>query len=157
MVLATAAGSEFITPTQHDAQLAAESLRQLEPLLNTDESTLELTITNVDGPVHIVLPRAALKAFTQMMSTMAEGNAFTVIPVHAALSTKQAADILNVSRPFLIGLLEQKAIPFHMVGSHRRVLLRDLMDYRAKIDKRRAECLNELARISQEDEMGYGP
>jgi len=86
---------------------------------------------------------------------MAQGNAVTIIPVHAELTTQQAAEILNVSRPFVIKLIEERTLPCKMVGTHRRVLFSDLMNYKRKMDADRLKVLEELAAQAQELGMGY--
>ena len=85
-----------------------------------------------------------------MLTQMAQGNAVTLIPIHAELTTQQAADILNVSRPFLVEQLEKNAIPYRKVGTHRRILFKDLMDYKANMDRNRLKALEELSAQGQE-------
>ena len=72
-----------------------------------------------------------------------------VVPVHAELTTQEAANILNVSRPHMVKLLEEGKLPFHKTGRHRRVLFADLMQYKAQREKESNEALQELADISQ--------
>jgi excisionase family DNA binding protein len=91
----------------------------------------------------------------EILNQMAQGNAVTIIPIHAELTTQQAADVLNVSRPFVIKLIEDKALPCKMVGTHRRVLFSDLMAYKRAIDAERLKVLDELAAQAQELGMGY--
>ena len=79
----------------------------------------------------------------------------TLIPVHAELTTQQAADILNVSRPFLIEQLEKGVIPYRKVGTHRRVMFEDLMEYKQTMDHNRLKALEELSVIDQELGLGY--
>ena len=86
---------------------------------------------------------------------MSRGNAISLIPYHQEISTQEAANLLNVSRPFLVGLLEQNKIPFRKVGAHRRLLLQDLLDYKELIEQSRSQTLDELARLSQDEGMGY--
>jgi len=86
---------------------------------------------------------------------MAMGNAVTLIPIHAELTTQEAANILNVSRPFLIKLLEKNSIPHHKVGRNRRVKLIDLLEFKESFDKTSNESLDELTQQAQELDMGY--
>ena len=86
---------------------------------------------------------------------MATGRGVTLIPEDAELTTVESADILNVSRPYLIGLLENGDIPFRKVGAHRRVRLEDVMSYKEKVDQERESVLDELVEDAQDQNMGY--
>ena len=90
-----------------------------------------------------------------ILEAMAAGQGITVIPQNAELTTVQAAEVLNVSRPFLIKLLDQEKIPHRKVGRHRRVLMEDVMNYKAAIDAQREAILDRLAAEAQEQGMGY--
>ena len=86
---------------------------------------------------------------------MAKGNAVTLIPVRAELTTQQAADILNLSRPFLVEQLEKNVIPYRKVGTHRRILFKDLMQYKEAMDRNRLKAPDELTAQAQELGIGY--
>ena len=91
-----------------------------------------------------------------ILEAMAAGQGVTIIPENAELTTVQAADVLNVSRPFLIKLLDEQKIPHRKVGKHRRIRMEDVMAYKASIDAQRESVLDQLATEAQERDMGYG-
>jgi excisionase family DNA binding protein len=153
---------ETVTPTAADTELAKDSSRQLSKLLGKQHDTgkqfsnFQLRVQTVNEPEEVVvIPVSALRLLTDILTQMARGNAVTLIPVHAELTTQQAADILNVSRPFLIGLIDDDKIPYRKVGTHRRIRFEDLMAYKQDVDRQRLQALEELAREAQELDMGY--
>lgn len=101
----------------------------------------------------INIPISVLTFMQAIVDILAHGNALTLIPMEQQLTTQQAADLLNVSRPFLIKLLERGEIPYEKIGTHRRVLMADLISYKQQRDRKRRQKLNELTELSQELEM----
>lgn len=108
-----------------------------------------------DGSVHLELPTKVFKLLRVILANMAEGKSISLIPSETELSTQQAADILGVSRPHLVKLLESGKIPFKKVGKHRRMLLEDLIKYLRVFQLEREKALQELADQAQELDMGY--
>jgi excisionase family DNA binding protein len=144
---------EAVTPSEAEAELAKESGRKLSPY---QKKNLRLRIPANGRAEQIVeLPASAVKLLVRILAEMAEGNAITLIPIHAELTTQQAAELLSVSRPFFVKLLEENQIPFRKVGTHRRVLFSDLMRYKRTLDEARAKGLDALAAQAQELKMGY--
>jgi excisionase family DNA binding protein len=98
----------------------------------------------------IEIPEAVHELLLLILKNLQAGRAISIVPEHQQLTTQRAADILGVSRPFLVRLLENGDIAFHMVGSHRRIYLRDLLEYKRKRDAARHEAINNMARAEME-------
>ncbi len=143
------------TPSDAEKALAKESSRQLAPLVQKERPSTSISILEDELGQKIVVPNVAISLLLEILTQMAQGNAVTLMPYHAELTTQQAADLLNVSRPFLVKLLESGELTHRMVGKHRRVLLQDVMKYKENIDRARNETLNELVAQAQELNMGY--
>lgn len=141
------------TPTAEETRLASEAGRQLARLLGRGSQRLRVVAD--DGEETIAVPATVVRLLTTIFTEMAKGNAVALIPVHAELTTQEAANILNVSRPFVISLIEKNEIPHRKVGTHRRILFSDLMQYKKRIDADRRKALDELAAQAQELNMGY--
>jgi excisionase family DNA binding protein len=143
-------------PTDEEAETAKESSRVLAPLLGKlgkRETVLIRLAGNKKGaetPVDV--PAQALRMLLDILVQMAEGNAVTLIPLHAELTTQEAADFLNVSRPHLVGLIEEGRIPHRKVGTHRRILFRDLLEYKRRDDAERNEAFEKM--VAENQAMG---
>ncbi len=148
---------ETVTPTPDEAILARESSRRLARFVSAKrKKPFQLRFQPEDAPEEIIsIPESAFRLLSEILTQMAKGNAVTLIPVHAELTTQQAADLLNVSRPFLVEQLEKNAIPYRKVGTHRRILFKDLMNYKEAMDRNRLKALGELAAQAQELDLGY--
>lgn len=141
-------------PTPADVEQAKISSRTLSKYADVDR--VQLAIRGCNGESDdLVLSGHVLQILLDVLSEMSKGNAISLIPHHQELSTQEAANLLNVSRPFLVGLLEKGEIPFRKVGAHRRVLLRDVLGYKESTDILRAQALDDLAALSQGEGMGY--
>lgn len=145
---------ETVSPSEQDTKIAQESSRRLSRFTKQDRLTLQLPEKD-HATETIELPRAVVGLLMRILIEMAEGNAITLMPIHAELTTQQAASILGVSRPFLIKQMREKKIPYRQIGTHRRVRFQDLMEYKNRIDAQRAKVLEELAAQAQELNMGY--
>lgn len=141
-------------PTKRDVQLASKVMAELKTAKGKPRAKYKLASSS---GFEIELSGGAFALLVQVLSEMSKGNGIMVMPIHAELTTQQAADFLNVSRPFVIGMLEKGEIPFRTVGRHRRVRLEDIVNYRKNLDDKRLEVLDELAAQAQELNMGYGP
>jgi excisionase family DNA binding protein len=119
------------------------------------QKPLSLRVAGSAQEQAIELPAGAVALLMDVLEAMAAGRGVTIIPENAELTTVEAARILNVSRPYLIKLLEEKIIPHRLVGKHRRILIDDVIAYKQRIDAERENVLAQLTAEAQENEMGY--
>ena len=134
-------------PSTREAELARQNGPMLAACIGRGE-TAQIRVIN--GKEDITVPARALRLLVDVLEQMAGGNAVTIVPIHKELTTQEAADFLNVSRPHLVSLLERGALPFRKVGTHRRVLFRDLMAYREQSQAVRQQALDDLNRDAHE-------
>jgi len=146
--------SEPVLPAAEEVAQAQEAARALGRFV-AETPKGQVSIEDSAHRMHVVLPRAAVLLLQGILREMAQGHAVTLIPVRAELTTQQAADLLNVSRPYLVSLLESGVIPYRKIGTRRRVLFEHLMAYKKAEDVKRMEALNELTRQAQELGLGY--
>ncbi|KYC29362.1 putative excisionase [Sterolibacterium denitrificans] len=154
--MVTTAQSKMTLPAAREVQAAVQGQRALAAYLATRSETQHIQIFDDRNQARqIELPTSALRLLVDILAELADGNAVKVVPVHAELTTQEAADMLNVSRPHLVKLLEDGALPFHRAGKHRRVRFADLMQYKDARERASEEAMTELARQAQELGMGY--
>jgi excisionase family DNA binding protein len=141
-------------PSESDVALARSSGQRLAPFARLGRS-VKVRVRDAGVEESIELPASAVRLLVEILEDMATGHAVTIVPQHAELTTQQAADFLNVSRPFLVQLLEEKKLPYRKVGTHRRVRFEDVVSYKEAIDADRRRVLDELAAEAQDLDMGY--
>ena len=137
-------------PTQIETENAGQLLQIMSGLVKEDEPTrLSLAVAK-DRVAEVTLHPAIAKTFVEILRLISSGKGFQLLPLDAELTTQQAADLLNVSRPHLIKLLDQKQLPYTRTGRHRRIRADDLFAYKEKRDETRAEALAAMARDDAE-------
>ncbi len=137
--------TEPTLPSAEEAILARAASRALEE--HRDDPSLRLL---VDKGTALELPQSATDLLLEILKLMAAGNAVSLIPVEAEVTTQQAADLLNVSRPYLVGLIDNGTLPARMVGIQRRLPLADVLTYKADTKAKRRAALAELSALDQE-------
>jgi excisionase family DNA binding protein len=138
-------------PVQREIEAAVRGQRELAAYLSTKMETQKILIQDSDNnPRQIELPTSSLTLLMSILGELAVGNAVQLVPVHAELTTQEAANILNVSRPHMVKLLEDGKLAFHKTGRHRRVLFADLMRYKDQRYSESHKAMQELADHSQE-------
>ncbi|MCE9668339.1 helix-turn-helix domain-containing protein [Myxococcus stipitatus] len=150
---------DITAPGERSAREAAEAVRRLAPLLRRSRkkkaASLRLHAEESSRSVSIDLPLEAVELFARVLEQMARGRAVTIVPIHAELTTQEAANLLNVSRPHLIRLLDEGHMPFHRVGTHRRVRVADLLAYKRRDEARRRKVADALTDEAQKLRLGY--
>jgi excisionase family DNA binding protein len=139
-------------PIAHEPILAPErerkALARIEEALKPKRQT-KARLLGPDGE-GMIIPHSLYAVLREAVQQLSAGRGISIVPVTAELTTQQAADMLNVSRPFVIKLLEQGAIPFHMAGTHRRIYLQDVLTYKHKRDEESGKALEQLVAEAQD-------
>ena len=148
----TAAPIDSVEPDQSDISAAMTALPHIKAYLarHQQDGVVRLLADEGDGGEELVVPRGAVEMLARILAHMGAGQGVSIVPSHAELTTQQAADMLNVSRPFLVGLLEAGEIEYRMVGTHRRVVMASLMDYLRRDNESRRSAADGLTALSQE-------
>ena len=136
-------------PTQTEAKQAEETSRVLSSRLRS-KTPLRLRVVGAPEDETLVIPASAVKMLVGILNEMGRGNTVTVIPVHAELTTQEAADMLSISRPSLIQLLDEGKMEFRKIGTHRRVRFESVIAYKRRLHAGRLAALHELAAYDQE-------
>jgi excisionase family DNA binding protein len=147
------AGLSRRLPTEDETAIASEAIAKMGKAL-TREGALPLFVPEDSKEFRIELPSSIGEVVLEVLAHIARGEMVTVVPYGSVLTTQQAADLLNVSRPFLTKLLEAGEIDFHKVGSHRRIRAEELLRYKDRRDSERSDALRDLQRLGQEFEAG---
>lgn len=143
---------EPVRPAEADISAAVEALPQVRDYLtrHPGAGVVRLRVDDEQGAGALTVPRGAVELLARILAHMANGQGVSVVPANAELTTQQAADLLNVSRPFLIGLLTAGKIEFRLVGKHRRIRAESLLTYMRADDQRRCQSADELTALNQE-------
>lgn len=143
--------------TKEDQKIALSSLQGFQVVSQKIKSSRKkgVKIKIQETGEFITIPKKALTLLSAIIQNMAEGKTISIVPSNSEVSTQQAADMLNVSRPHLVKLLEAKKIPFKKVGSHRRILLKDIIEYKEQLTKQREAQLDFLSNQAQDLKLGY--
>jgi excisionase family DNA binding protein len=138
-------------PTLDETRKAREATRVLARATKKDGALhVRLCLNEQKVAETLDLPPAISRLVLDLLLHISKGEAVTFMPIAAELSTQEAADLLNVSRPFLIKLLETAEIPHHKVGRHRRIHAADLLAYKQRRDAKRKKSLADLIKLGQE-------
>ncbi|KAF0096872.1 MAG: DNA binding domain-containing protein [Rhodospirillaceae bacterium] len=138
-------------PTPAEAEKAAKAGTSLASHRDR-RGGLSLHVKKGARSADVDLPPAVARLVLDLLELVGKGDAVTLVPSGADLSTQQAADMLEVSRPFLVKLLETREIPHHKIGTHRRIRAEDLLAYKRRRDKTRTAARTRLARLAQESD-----
>lgn len=143
-------------PSTEEATLAKLSSQELSAVLETRAEIQKVTMTDRQGVVHNMnIPVSALRLLIDVLTELGDGNSVKLIPIGSEMTTQEAADMLNVSRPTLIRMLDNAEIPYHRTGNRRKLRYTDVMTYRERTRAARISALDELSALDQELGLGY--
>jgi len=141
--------------TVEEQRMAHVSVLRLSQISSKTRTAKTKEVRIILQGEEIILPERALTYLIEVLSKMSDGKSVDIVAEDAELSTQQAADILNVSRPFIVKILEEGRIPFKKVGKHRRILLQDILRIKEEQSKERESLLERLSKDSQNMGLGY--
>ncbi len=142
--------TDIVEPDEAEREMARVAARQLAEL-----GTKNVCVQIGDGAHCVALSSSAVRLLARALEIISDGDAVVLTPLHSELSTQQAAEILKVSRPYLVKLLDEGALASHKVGTHRRVRLHDVLEYKRASDEKRFAALEELQAEAQALGLGY--
>ncbi|MFA7336973.1 MAG: helix-turn-helix domain-containing protein [Candidatus Obscuribacterales bacterium] len=152
----TSTDKEAFLPSSAEVELAKVSLPKLTNLFSGQTSSCESSFTlKIDNDQEIDITPSAVQALIEAVSLIAHGKAVVVNSIDKVMETQEAADFLNVSRPYLCKLLDSGEIPHHTVGRFRRVNYEDLLEYKSRRITKQNQAMDELIAQAQELNMGY--
>lgn len=145
--------------SKEDVELAKAAQRCIVSALDHSRAVniavVEDGVERLDGAPLLKLPPKVLRLFADLLGALAQGKAVAIMPKELDVTTQEAAMFLNVSRPYLVRLLDSGKIPYHKVGTHRRIRFEDVVQYKDDRRKRSQDALQELVDQAQGLEMGY--
>ena len=154
LLMHSGAERRSVVPSPAEVEQAQTSSRKIAELTAKASPQQRYALTDCKG-TEIELGESACRVLLEALNAIAGGHSVMLVPIETELTTQQAAEMLNVSRPFLIGLLESGEIPHRRVGRYRRIKRQDILEYQARRADRRKEIMEELASQAQELNMGY--
>lgn len=137
-------------PTPAESTKAKQAASIFAKMADAQKALSLRLCQNGDDEAVIEFPPAVTRIMLELLMLISRGEAVTLVPFGAELTTQEAADVLNVSRPFLIKLIGEKEIPHHKVGTHRRIRAKDVFDYKKRRDAEREDALQRLTELGQE-------
>lgn len=143
-------------PCAEEIALAKLGSQELSAIVETNGEAQRINVIDKSGKAHeVTIPASALNLMIEILTQLGQGNSVSITPIHAELTTQEGADMLNMSRPTFIKLLDLQEIPFSRTGNRRKVAFADLMEYKARLEDHRLASLTELSALDQEMNMGY--
>ncbi|GAA3960297.1 excisionase family DNA-binding protein [Allohahella marinimesophila] len=147
---------QTMLPSAEEASIAKVSSQELSAFISTKAVTQTLSITDAEGVAHLVnMPVSALRLLVNVLTELGDGHTVKLVPVHSELTTQEGADLLNISRPTFVKLLDEGKIPFSYAGNRRKVRFADVRHYQEHLEAQRLATLEELSALDQELGLGY--
>lgn len=154
--MATFRPAKPYTPTPDAVTLASQALQSFGDVVTNPPKTITFAVVDPQNEdIKIVMPSEMFRLIVEVLETVSRGEAVTLLPHEAEITTQEAADLLNVSRPYLVKLLDEGTLPSRKVGIYRRVKVRDVMQYKQSEQQRQEQVLDALTREAQDLDLGY--